>query len=127
MKRYRYPLLFIAVLIVPAICALLMPDDVVSIPGYLLGYLMIYGLTTAINHYSKETIYSKNIRILYPILNVFVVFLLVRTLGMAVMVLYMVYVLNPLSAALLIIVPWVLVQMLVLYFFVRYENRASKQ
>ncbi len=125
MKRWRYPLLMLAVLILPTTFALLIPNEVISIFGYLLGYLSIYILTTAINYFTQETIYSKNIRILYLILNAFVVFLLLRTLGMAILVVYMVYLLNPASAVLLIVVPWIAVQMLVLYFFVRYESRAK--
>ena len=122
MKRFRYPLLFLAVLLIPNSFATIFSSEFISIPGYVIGYLSVYILTTAVNYFTKETIYSKRIRITYLIFNAFVTLLIFRTIGFVIGLLYMSYILSPTSAILLVGLPWIAVQMLLLYFFVRYES-----
>ncbi len=125
MKSLRYPLLFLAVLILPTSFATLFATDFISPIGYLVGYLSVYVLATAANYFTKETLYSRSIRIAYLILNAFVSLLILRTIGLAIVLLYMSHFLNRTSAILLLGLPWIAVQMLLLYFFVQYERQGK--
>ncbi len=114
MKILRYPILFLAVILLPT----WLTTVTGNLWGYFLGYLLIYGM---LDFFGKNH-YPKRIRTTYLITNMIVALLLWGVLSYGIAVLYAGQPLSPSGAVIFIGLPWVSVQMLLLLFFVQSEN-----
>lgn len=135
MKGLRYPLLFLAIILVPTSLAMLFVEIsnllqiepeiwslILSLAGYLLGYVSIYFFTKTINHSFHEEVYSKRMQTSYLVTSAIVGILLLAMLRSSIAILYAEQPLTQTAYIIFIGLPWISIQMLVLLFFVRSES-----
>lgn len=135
MKWISYPLLFLVVILVPTSLAALFADipnvfpfepkwwTVISaLTGYTTGYVLLYLFARAMNRSFKQVVYSKRMRTSYLMTSAIVGIFIFFVLSGSLVLLFDGQLLNQALLIFFIGLPWLSVQMLLLFFFVRTES-----